>query len=185
MWKPNCFHDTTKKTLYRTMSRIASQRAWYSSPVAVETAPSRRRWGAEDLAPDDRRDDLAEREGREERHAHERPAAEILVEQEGEEERERELQQQRQHEDDDVVRQRAAEDLVLERGREVREADEVRELPEAVPLVEAVARALDDGVDRNTAYSKSASVRNARISGHRPACELRVWGCVLGREALF
>ena len=183
MWKPKYFHDTTKKTAVQDDVRVREPEALVRLAGHGRDGAVQQAVGSEDLAPDDRRDDLAEREGREEQHAHERPAAEILVEQDGEEERERELQQQRQHEDDDVVRERAAEDLVLERGREVREADEVRELSEAVPVVQAVARALDDGVDQEHAVQQERrrQERQDQRPPPRPA-ELRVWGCVLGHE---
>ena len=180
MWKPKYFHEIDEED-------AVQDDVWVREPEALERLAGRGRDGAvqeavgpEDLAPDDRRDDLAEREGREEQDAHERPAAEILVEQDGEEERERELQQQRQHEDDDVVRQRAAEDVVLERSREVREADEVREVSEAVPVVQAVPRALDDGVDQEhgVQQERRRQERQDQRPAPRPAGR-RAGGCVL------
>ena len=112
--------------------------------------------GAEDLAPHDTGDHLGQHVGAKNRVRSTARPLDAGVEQDGQAERERDLEQQRQDDDRDVVAQRIAEQWVGERPRKLSSPTNFVERLEAVPVVQAVPRALHDRVEHEDPVEQRA-----------------------------
>src|SRR5690606_15695775 len=92
-------------------------------------------------------DDLGEHVGHEDEHADDRPAADLLVQQERERDGSGPLEDQGEHDDVAAVQQRVVERGVPEDRQVVVEPDELGRRPEALPLEEPVVGRHHDGED--------------------------------------
>ena len=137
------------------------------------------------LEPHDAGDDLGQHVRHEDDRAQDALPPHLAVEQQRDGQTERELDGDRRHHDDQVVLERAGEDVVVEHAHIVLQADEVDQRAVALP---AVGRELDGPDDRHhheeqeqqeggcheegdlqaLAESRSRPTASARGRGHRP-----------------
>ena len=144
MWKPKYFHEMTTKHRVEDDARVGrASRGWPGSPAASSVwSASPPGWSISDHTTAVTTSESTN--GAKKRiRSSARPFRRWLRIQR-DPERERELHRQREHDEDAVVLQRAAEDVVVERALEVVQADEVVGEREPVPLVAAVVEGLED-----------------------------------------